>query len=256
MAGRRPADPPIPLFLARDSGEMPRYSRPRWWQRPMPSADRPTSSPAAPDFDAPFREHLRDLFRWRRDVRRFRRDPVAPVLIEALLADAALAPSVGYSQPWRFVSVETPARREAVAANFRRCNQRALEAYEGERAKLYASLKLAGLAEAPVHLAAFCDEGTSTGQGLGRQTMPETLRYSVVIAVHTLWLAARAHGLGVGWISILEPEEVRRTLDVPADWSLVAYLCVGYPEAEHADPELARAGWEQREDPTVSILRR
>ena len=86
--------------------------------------------------------------------------------------------------------------------------------------------------------------------------MAETLHYSVVTAVHTLRLAARAHGLGVGWISILRPEEVRRTLDVPAEWWLVAYLCVGYPQAEHADPELARAGWERHEDPAASILRR
>jgi len=94
------------------------------------------------------------------------------------------------------------------------------------------------------------------GRGLGRQTMPETLRYSVVMAVHTLWLTARVHGLGVGWISILDAEEVRRSLDVPAGWSLVAYLCIGYPEAEHASPELARAGWEQRQDPATSTLKR
>jgi 5,6-dimethylbenzimidazole synthase len=222
----------------------------------MPTPPRATQTQPRPDFDPAFRDRLDDLFRWRRDVRRFRADLVAPALIDSLLADAALAPSVGYSQPWRFVSVETAARRQAVVENFRRCNQRALDAYEGERAKLYAGLKLAGLEEAPVHLAAFCDEGTTTGHGLGRQTMPETLRYSVVMAVHTLWLSARAQGLGVGWVSILDPDEVRRALDVPADWSLVAYLCVGTPETEQAEPELARAGWEQRQDPAAAILRR
>jgi 5,6-dimethylbenzimidazole synthase len=222
-----------------------------------PRATRPQATPTSrPDFDPAFRDRLRELFRWRRDVRRFRTDPVAPALIDALLADAALAPSVGYSQPWRFVSVEAVARRQAVVENYRRCNQQALGAYEGERAKLYAGLKLAGLVEAPVHLAAFCDEGTATGHGLGRQTMPETLRYSVVMAVHTLWLTARAQGLGVGWVSILDPDAVRQTLDVPADWSLVAYLCIGYPETEQAEPELARAGWEQRQDPAAAILRR
>lgn len=220
---------------------------------PRPTQSKPKSHP---DFDPAFRDRLGDLIRWRRDVRRFRGDPVAPAQIDSLLADAALAPSVGYSQPWRFVTVETAARRQAVVENFRRCNQRALEAYEGERAKLYAGLKLAGLVEAPVHLAAFCDEATAAGHGLGRQTMPETLRYSVVMAVHTLWLSARAQGLGVGWVSILDPDQVRRTLDVPADWSLVAYLCIGYPEAEEAEPELARAGWEQRQDPAVALLRR
>jgi len=220
------------------------------------SSQQNPSSPSSPDFDAAFRGRLRDLFVWRRDVRRFRRDPVAPALLDEVLADATLAPSVGYSQPWRFVIVETAERRAAVLENFRRCNQQALSAYVGERAKLYASLKLAGLAEAPVHLAVFCDESTAVGHGVGRQTMPETLRYSVVMAVHTLWLTARAQGLGVGWISILDAEDVHRTLDVPAEWSLVAYLCVGYPETEHASPELARVGWEQRQDPATSILRR
>ena len=223
----------------------------------MSTPSQPAASPpSSPDFDADFRARLHELFVWRRDVRRFRGDPVAPGLIEELLANAALAPSVGYSQPWRFVLVETAERRAAVLENFRRSNQQALSAYAGERAKLYASLKLAGLVEAPVHLAVFCEESTAVGDGLGRQTMPETLRYSVVMAVYTLWLAARAHGLGVGWISILDAEEARRSLDVPVDWSLVAYLCIGYPEAEHAEPELARAGWEQRQEPALSILKR
>jgi len=214
------------------------------------------SPPPEPDFDAEFRDRLRALFVWRRDVRRFRRDPVPQALIDEIMADAALAPSVGYSQPWRFVFVEAAERRAAVLENFRRCNARALSAHAGERAKLYASLKLAGLGEAPVHLAVFCDEETDVGSGLGRQTMPETLRYSVVTAVHTLWLAARAHRLGVGWISILDAEEVRHSLDVPAAWSLVAYLCIGYPEAGHDTPELARAGWERRQNPASSILKR
>jgi 5,6-dimethylbenzimidazole synthase len=223
----------------------------------MPKTSQPkVSAPSEPNFDAEFRSRLHELFVWRRDVRRFRRDPVPPALIDELLAEATLAPSVGYSQPWRFVFVEAAERRAAVLENFRHCNKRALSAHAGERAKLYASLKLAGLAEAPIHLAVFCDESTSVGSGLGRQTMPETLRYSVVTAVHTLWLAARAHDLGVGWISILDAEEVHRSLDVPADWSLVAYLCVGYPEAEHDNPELARAGWEQRQDPAKSVLKR
>jgi len=107
-------------------------------------------------------------------------------------------------------------------------------------------LKLEGLSQAPVHLAVCADEATAQGAGLGRQTMPETIRYSVVAAIQTLWLAARAEGLGVGWVSILDPAEIKRTLDLPADWSFIAYLCLGWPEEEHADPELERHGWEQR----------
>lgn len=214
------------------------------------------SLPAPPRFDGAFHRQLEDLYRWRRDVRRFRTDPLDPALLDGLLALAALAPSVGNSQPWRFVKVDDPSRRAAVRVSFERANAAALAAYEGERAATYARLKLSGLDKAPVHLAAFVDEATAAGQGLGRRTMPETLAYSVVGAVHALWLAARAHGVGVGWVSILDPLEVRRVLDVPESWRLVAYLCVGYPEEEHADPELERHGWQQRRTPGSCVLQR
>ena len=204
----------------------------------------PPDSP--PVFDAAFRAGLADLFAWRRDVRRFRTDPVDEATLRACLGLAGLAPSVGNSQPWRFVRVADPGRRAAVAESFARCNAAAQAAYADERAALYARLKLAGLREAPVHLAVFCDGGTEAGHGLGRATMPEMLRYSAVAAVHAFWLAARAHGLGVGWVSILEPAAVTARLDVPESWALVAYLCVGHPQEEHADPELVRHGWQAR----------
>jgi 5,6-dimethylbenzimidazole synthase len=200
------------------------------------------------EFDDAFRDSLRELVLWRRDVRRFRRDPVDPALLHSLLELASHAPSVGHCQPWRFVLVESEARREAVKASFLRANARALENYDGEQRALYARLKLEGLKDAPVHLAVFADEATQAGSGLGRQTMPETLHYSVVGAIQTLWLAARAEGLGVGWISILEPEIVRQVLDVPDSWELVAYLCIGRPVEEHLDPELVRHRWQDRMD--------
>ncbi|MBV9563030.1 MAG: 5,6-dimethylbenzimidazole synthase [Bradyrhizobium sp.] len=211
-----------------------------------------------PRFDAPFRAQFAELVRWRRDVRRFRPDTaVDPDLVERLLSLAVHAPSVGLSQPWRFVLVETPARRAAISDNFARANRAALEGYAGERQARYARLKLEGLAQAPVHLAVCADEATSAGHGLGRQTMPETLRYSVVAAVQTLWLAARAEGLGVGWVSILDPEAVRTILDLPVQWSFIAYLCIGWPEEEHDDPELERHGWQARLcDEAMKPLRR
>ena len=199
-------------------------------------------------FDAKFRETLRDLVLWRRDVRRFRRDPVEPCLIHSLIELASHAPSVGHCQPWRFVLVESAARRAAVRESFCRANAKAAESYGDQERERYIKLKLEGLEDAPVHLAVFADETTRAGAGLGRQTMPETLRYSVVAAVQTFWLAARAEGLGVGWISILEPKIVCRILDVPETWSLVAYLCVGRPAEEHLDPELERHGWQERGD--------
>lgn len=209
-----------------------------------------------PRFDDAFRARLRDLVLWRRDVRHFRTDPVDGDLIASLIELAAYAPSVGLSQPWRFVLVDGPERRIAVRASFARANAEALQSYGEERRSLYARLKLEGLDAAPVQLAVFADEGTDAGAGLGTRTMPETLRYSVVGAVQTLWLAARAHGLGVGWISILEPDVVTAALDVPPKWRLVAYLCIGWPEEEHTDPELERHGWQARHDTARLIVRR
>jgi 5,6-dimethylbenzimidazole synthase len=212
--------------------------------------------PAPPHFDEKFQNQLGDLIRWRRDVRRFRADPIEPAVLDELIALAALAPSVGNSQPWRFVKVNDPARRAAVRRNFEDCNREALNDYAGEQARLYAQLKLAGLDRAPVQLAVFVDAATEVGFGLGRKTMPETLNYSVVTAIHTLWLAARARGIGIGWVSIVEPKMVTRILAVPENWSLIAYLCVGYPEEEHLEPELVRAGWQSRLDLRAVVVER
>ena len=199
-----------------------------------------------PVFDAAFRDRLSLLFAWRRDVRRFRPEPPPAHLIDELLDLAQLAPSVGNSQPWRFVSVESPEKRAAVRANFERCNAEALAAQQDERAALYARLKLAGLDAAPVQLAVFCDCATTQGHGLGVRTMPETLEYSVVGMIASLWLAARAAGLGIGWISILDPVAIGRDLEAPPAHKLIAYLCVGWPCEEHDDPELARHHWQAR----------
>lgn len=209
-----------------------------------------------PRFDSHFQHDFEQLLVWRRDVRHFRRDPVDVAAIERLIALACLAPSVGNSQPWRFVRVADPDRRVAVRANFVECNSDALYDYQGERAKLYASLKLAGLDDAPEHLAVFCDMETPAGHGLGSRTMPQTKNFSVVAAVHTFWLAARILGLGVGWVSILDPERIKEILDVPAGWSLVAYLCVGRPVEESCEPELVRLGWQEREAFEKFILER
>ena len=210
----------------------------------------------APQFDPAFCSRLEDLFRWRRDVRHFRRDPLSPEIVAGLIEQACLAPSVGYSQPWRFVAVEDAARRAKIRENFLAANAAALGDYEGERAKLYAGLKLAGLDEAPVHLAVFADQAGDTGHGLGQRTMPETRAYSAVMAIHTLWLAARARGIGMGWVSILDPAAVNAALDVPRSWEFVAYLCLGLPERESDEPELSRQGWEQKDAAAHELHRR
>jgi 5,6-dimethylbenzimidazole synthase len=209
-----------------------------------------------PAFDKDFQDKLNELFRWRRDVRRFKADPLPEGLLDSLLACAALSPSVGLSEPWRFVLVEDKGRRATVRQNFSQANAQALQGYQGEQAKLYAGLKLEGLDKAPVQVAVFSDAGTDQGSGLGRKTMPEMLSYSVVAAIQTLWLAARARGVGMGWVSILDPVEVRRCLDLPEAWNLVAYLCLGYAEKDSLDPELSVAGWEQRRGLEGKIIRR
>jgi len=177
-------------------------------------------------------------------------------ILESLIELACLAPSVGLSQPWRFVFVDDGARRAAIRQNFATCNAQALAAQSGDRAGLYAQLKLAGLDEAPCHLAVFADRATTQGHGLGRHTMPEMIDYSAVTAVHTIWLAARAQGIGMGWVSILDAKAVATLLDVPAEWKLIGYFCLGYPQADDTIPELEQSGWERRRLPTSVILRR
>lgn len=210
----------------------------------------------SPHFDSEFRARFTDLLIWRRDVRRFQTTPLPDGLLEELLTLACLAPSVGLSEPWRFVDVRIPGTRQRIREEFERANADALAGYSGEQAALYSRLKLAGLDRAPLQLAVFADLSTPQGSGLGRQTMPETLEYSVVGAVSTLWLAARAYGLGVGWVSICSAENVREILDIPQAWRLVAYLCLGYPEAESDTPELEREGWEKRNSGKFSLLER
>lgn len=209
-----------------------------------------------PRFDDRFRAELHRLLAWRRDVRRFRSDPIAPEIVAALIEIACSAPSVGLSQPWRFVIVEDDRRRRSIIDEFRHCNAAALSRYSGEMASRYARLKLAGLEEAPVHLAVFAEHETRDGHGLGRLTMPETADYSVVAAIVTLWLAARAEGIGLGWVSILQPDRIAEILAVPRAWHFIAYLCLGYPQHQATRPELEREGWEARRPAATFILRR
>ena len=199
-----------------------------------------------PEFSQEFQADLDRLLRWRRDVRRFRRDPVERALLDRCLASFNLAPSVGLSEPWRIVHVESAAARAAALANFQQANDQALSGFSGEKARLYAGLKLSGMRDAPVQLAVFCDEATAKGAGLGAATMPEMRRYSVVAAITQFWLVSRAAGLGLGWVSILDPKRLATDLEVPETWRLVAYLCLGWPEREHETPELETAGWERR----------
>jgi 5,6-dimethylbenzimidazole synthase len=207
-------------------------------------------------FDETFRLRLRELFVWRRDVRRFRADALPVGTLERLIEVACLAPSVGLSEPWRFVVVDDRSRRAAVRDTFAACNADALKAYAGDLAARYAGLKLAGLEEAPCQFAVFADPATAQGHGLGRRTMPETVDYSAVTAISMMWLAARAEGIGMGWVSILDPPRIKEILDVPQAWRFIGYFCLGYPLVESDAPELERALWERRRDPRACVLHR
>ena len=157
-----------------------------------------------------------------------------------------LAPSVGNSQPWRIIRVESSEKRAAIRENFLKSNAEALAAQDEKRAAVYARLKLAGLDAAPVQLAVFCDRATRQGHGLGSRTMPETLDYSVVGMIAGLWLAARAQGLDWAGSPFSIQLAVSVALGAPPSYKFIAFLCLGWPEEEHVDPELVRNGWQGR----------
>jgi 5,6-dimethylbenzimidazole synthase len=201
----------------------------------------------AAGFDESQRRAVYRAIRERRDVRRgFLPEPMPDELLNRLLGAAHNAPSVGLMQPWRFIVVRDLSVRQAIHRIFLDANQRALADYAGERQQNYAGMKLEGILEAPQNLCIVCDSQSSQGHQLGRRTMPETALYSTVCAVQNLWLAARAEGIGVGWVSILEPSLLRHTLNIPKHITPVAYLCLGYVDAFATEPDLERVGWEKR----------
>ena len=200
------------------------------------------------EFSEDFRDQLDLLMRLRRDVRRFRNTPVDETVLTRCLDAIRLAPSVGLSEPWRILRINSDTARAAALQNFETANAEALAGYSGENAKIYSQLKLTGMQDAPVQLAIYCDDSTIKGRGLGAGTMPEMRRYSVVTAVTLFWLALRAEGLGLGWVSILDPEQLNRDLNVPDDWRLIGYFCLGHPEEISETPELEQKGWEARQD--------
>ena len=195
-------------------------------------------------------EERRGLYRAiyeRRDVRSsFKPDEIPDNVLARLLDAAHHAPSVGFMQPWGFIVIRDRDVRDTVHEIFERARLAAAQVYNDDRRAVYETLKLAGIREAPINLCVTCDEATVRGHGLGRQTMKETALYSTVCAVQNLWLAARAEGVGVGWVSILDVDELRAALGIQEAVVPVAYLCLGYVTEFGAEPELEIKGWEQR----------
>ncbi len=181
----------------------------------------------------------------RRDVRRFRPDPVPDEALRTLLEAAHHAPSVGYSQPWRFVLARSEEQRAAVHALADKERIKQSERF-GARATHFLEQKVEGIREAPLGVLVCCDHGEPDQEVLGRGTIPETLSYSTACAVQNMWLAARAEGLGVGWVSFYEPAEMQAVFGLPERVEPLAYLCVGYPDERPVRPGLESAGWAAR----------
>ncbi len=200
------------------------------------------------------RDALRDVMEWRRDVRHFKTDPIAEDVLTRLRHAMDCAPAVGNARPWRVLQIEDAGARADMIANFEAANAKAGSIYDAERSAKYRALKLSGMVEAPVHLTVWTDTAPAEGAGLGRQSMPEMLAYSTVTAIHSLWLAARAENVGVGWVSILDPASVKARFDVPDSWDLTGYLCLGYPAEVSDTPLLHRNGWQENTETYWEIV--
>lgn len=200
------------------------------------------------DPDASTEGHLVEVFEAifkRRDIRKFRADPISDDVLRRILDAAHHAGSVGFMQPWGFILIRDVDTRRWVKSEFSRESARAAENYSGERRALYESLKLEGILEAPLNICVTCDRERG-GRVLGRNTIIDTDIFSTCCAIQNLWLAARAEGVGVGWVSILDDRSLSARLGLPEHVVPVAYLCVGYPDRFADEPMLESVGWRER----------
>lgn len=209
----------------------------------MKEGNSPMRNPSL-EFGPSEKQGVYDAIYKRRDVRgQFLSDPIPDVLLLKLLDAAHHTGSVGFMQPWSFLIIRSQEVKKQVKAIFEEANEAASRVFEGEKRQLYSGLKLQGIMESPVNLCFTCDPTRHGPHVLGRHTIPETDVYSTVCAVQTFWLAARAEGIGVGWVSIFEPVKLRQVLGIPQHVIPVAYLCVGYVSEFAPRPDLESAGW-------------
>ena len=228
----------------------------------MSASDRLTRPPTPTGFDASrAAERAADPRGWRydddaraavyrvlaerRDIRRFRPDLVPEGVLLRVLAAAHQAPSVGLMQPWRFILAREDATRIAVRQIAQRERLRQADRF-GPRASQFLDQKIEGVVEAPLGIVVCCDHGDPDAEVLGRGTIPETDVYSTACAIENLWLAARAEGLGVGWVSFYRPDDLRALFNIPARVDPMAYLCLGWPDERPVRPGLEAAGWSER----------
>ncbi|ABV86011.1 5,6-dimethylbenzimidazole synthase [Shewanella pealeana] len=189
---------------------------------------------------------LAEIIRLRRDIRgnRFLSKPVDDDIIDKLIDAALNAPSVGYSQPWKFVVIREEATKQQVHQSFVKANAAGRAQFTGDKNAQYKQLKLEGILEAPVNLAVFYQSQSTPV--LGQTSMPDMGRFSVVCAIQNIWLMARSLNVGVGWVSIVDPDAVKQALNAPLNAELIGYLCIGYVADFLDEPELKTAGWEKQ----------
>lgn len=234
------------------SAPSPNTSRSHTWTRPVPTIGDPSSAAeraAAPDgwaFAPEVQQALHEVIGARRDIRRFRPDPLPDELLRHVIEAGHAAPSVGHSQPWRFIVVRDPATRER-AANLAD-QQRLTQAFAmtPEKGRQLLDLKLEGLREAPVGLVVACDRRAPATGVLGRATFTEADVWGCVCAVENMWLTARAAGLGMGWVTLFEPADLADMLGLPDGVETLGWLCVGWPDELPPGPGLERRAWSSK----------
>ncbi len=216
-----------------------------------PAAEEPEQTPVgsapAPAYDDAEREAVLRVMRERRDIRNgFRSDPIPHEVLLRVLEAAHTAPSVGHSQPWDFVVIRSAETRRTMHELAQRQREAYAKSLPKGRAKQFKELKIEAILDTPVNIVVTADPTRGGRHTLGRHTQPQMAPYSSALAVENLWLAARAEGLGVGWVSFFDEREMVRTLGLPEHLEVVAYLCVGYVDEFPQEPELMQAGWSKR----------
>ncbi|MEU9983637.1 nicotinate-nucleotide--dimethylbenzimidazole phosphoribosyltransferase [Streptomyces sp. NPDC050856] len=214
---------------------------------PEPAHAAEPASPPAPGYDDVEREAVLRVMRERRDIRNgFRSDPIPHEVLLRVLEAAHTAPSVGHSQPWDFVVIRSAETRRAMHELAQRQREEYARSLPKGRAKQFKELKIEAILDTPVNIVVTADPTRGGRHTLGRHTQPQMAPYSSALAVENLWLAARAEGLGVGWVSFFDEREMVRALGLPEHLEVVAYLCVGYVDEFPEEPELMQAGWSKR----------
>ena len=232
-----------------------RYARPVPTIGDTSSAAQRREDPSGWAMGAAVTEALAAVVAGRRDIRRYRPDAVPEDLITAVLEAGHRAPSVGHSQPWRFIVVTDPATRDRAAAMADRARVDQAAHLASERAARMLDLKLEGLREAPVGVVVACDRRTPATGVLGRATFPDADLWSCATAIENMWLTARAHGLGMGWVTLFDPDELADLLGLPEGVVTLGWLCLGWPDERPPSPGLERAAWSKKTPLEQVVLR-